>query len=157
MRLVSFATVLIGLAGLGFAAHAEEDIHWFGYADKYGAALIYGLPETSFAPIAFYCDAESGELTVSFEFEPIDATDGVEVTVLLRAADIEVPIQTTGQRLDMDDLFILEGRTVLDDRLIGLINSQGTLQMTIEDGAEEYPLDGAREAASGLIETCRLL
>lgn len=154
MRFVSFAILLLG-PGVASAAPAQEDLRWFGHADEYGASLIYGLPETSFAPVVFYCDAGSDALIASFEFEPVNAVDGVEVTVLLQAGDIEVPIETTGFRLEMDDLFILEGGTVLDHRLTDLLTSRGTLFVFIEDGAEEYPLDGAREAAAGLIETCR--
>lgn len=54
----------------------------------------------------------------------------------------------------MDDLFILEGSATLDSRLTDLITSRGTLLAFVEDGAEEFPVDGAREAAATLLETC---
>ncbi|HMM72494.1 MAG TPA: hypothetical protein PKC22_09790 [Rhodocyclaceae bacterium] len=54
----------------------------------------------------------------------------------------------------MHDSYILEGQTILDARLTDVIASRGTLHVFVEDGAEEFPLDGAREAASALIENC---
>ena len=93
-------------------------------------------------------------LTFFFAFAPINAVDGVTVEVLLEAGDISVPIATTGARIEMDGSVIREGLTVLDERLTDLITSRGTLSVFVEDGAEEYPLDGAREAAAALIETC---
>lgn len=133
---------------------ATEDIRWFGSADAYGASLVYGIPDSGYAPIAFFC-TNGADLAFAYEFEPIDPTDGGEVTVTLQVGDIIVPIETTGLRLEMDDLFILEGTTILDDRLTDLLTSRGTLHVFVEDGSAEYPLDGAREAASSLIEYCR--
>lgn len=155
MRVRSFASIATALICFSLAAQAEEDLQWFGYSEKHGAALIYGVPETSFAPLAFNCETETGTLTFTVEFEPVDAADGVEVTVYLQAGDVEIAIETIGQRLEMGDLFILQGSVLLDDRFENLIASRGALIVTIEDGAMEYPLDGARKAASRLLKTCR--
>lgn len=155
MRLTAFS---IGLGVIGAiattGANAQEDLRWFNAIYEGEASLVYGVPETSFAPVAFRCTAGEADAGFTYEHEPIDASDGVEVTVTLQAGDIEVPIQTTGIRLEMDDLFILEGTTPLDDRLIDLLTSQGTLLVFVEDGAEEYPLEGAREAAKGFVKAC---
>lgn len=139
---------------LSLAAKAEDKPGWHGQKWEGGAMLYYGIPQTDHAPISFSCPQGSDELTFVFAFAPINAVDGVEVEVLLEAGDISVPIATTGARIEMDDSFILEGRTVLDTRLADLLTSRGTLSVFVEDGAEEYPLDGAREAAGVLIETC---
>ncbi len=136
------------------AAHAEVNLGWHGEKGEHGASLFYGIPQTDHAPLSFSCARGSDELTFAFAFAPINAVDGVKVEVVLEAGDISVPIATTGARIEMDDSFILEGRTVLDARLTDLINSRGTLSVFVEDGSEEYPLDGAREAAVALIETC---
>ncbi|MGB3834493.1 MAG: SH3 domain-containing protein [Mesorhizobium sp.] len=135
-------------------AIAEENLGWHGQKGEHGASLFYGIPQTDRAPLSFSCARGSDELTFAFAFAPINAVDGVKVEVLLEAGDIAVPIATTGARIEMDDSFILEGRTVLDARLTDLITSRGTLSVFVEDGAEEYQLDGAREAAAALIETC---
>ena len=136
------------------AAMAEENPGWHGQKGEGGATLFYGIAQSDHAPISFSCPQGGSELTFVFAFAPINAVDGVEVEVLLEAGDISVPIATTGARIEMDDSFVLEGRTALDARLTDLITSRGTLSVFVEDGAEEFPLDGAREAAAALIETC---
>ncbi|WDR01928.1 hypothetical protein PSQ19_14665 [Devosia algicola] len=93
-------------------------------------------------------------LTFALAFAPINALNGVEVEVLLEAGDLAVPIATTGTRIEMDDSFILEGRIALDAKLTDLLTAGGTLSVFVEDGAEEFPLGGAREAATSLIQTC---
>ena len=135
-------------------ATAEENLGWHGDKGEHGASLFYGIPQSDHAPLSFSCPQGGDELVFAFGFEPVNATGGAEVEVLLQAGDIEVPIATTGARIEMDDSYVLEGRTVLDARLTDLITSRGTLHVFVEDGSEEFPLDGAREAASALIETC---
>jgi hypothetical protein len=151
-------TVVLRLAALlcclPAMAAAEENLGWHGGKAEQGAVLFYGIPQSGYAPISFACPEGRSELVFVFAFAPIEAVDGVQVEVLLQAGDIEVPIATTGMRIEMDDSFILEGRTVLDARLADLLTSRGTLHVFVEDGAEEFPLDGAREAAAALIETC---
>ena len=136
------------------AAQAEENLGWHGQKGEHGASLFYGIPQTDHAQLSFSCTQGSADLTFAFVFAPISAVDGVQVEVLLEAGDISVPIFTTGAQIEMDDSFILEGRTVLDARLTDLLTSRGTLSVLVEDGSEEYPLDGARKAAAALIETC---
>ena len=158
MRIQDRLHVVLRLAALlcclpGMAA-AEETLGWHGRKGEDGASLFYGIPQTDHAPLSFSCMHGSDELTFVFAFAPINAVDGVKVKVLLEAGGISVPIATTGARIEMDDSFVLEGRTVLDARLVDLLSSRGTLSVSVEDGAEEYPLDGAREAAAALLETC---
>lgn len=148
LRLAALSCCLPALAS------AEENLGWHGQKGEHGASLFYGIAQSDHAPLSFSCTQGSDELTFVFTFAPINAVDGVKVEVLLEAGDISVPIATTGARIEMDDSFILEGRTVLDARLTDLLTSHGTLSVFVEDGSEEYPLDGARKAAAALIETC---
>jgi len=139
---------------LPLAATAEETIGWHGLAHEDGATLFYGIAQSDHVELAFFCQAGSTALSFVYAFAPIEAVDGVAVQVLLQSGDIEVPINTTGMAMEMDELFLLEGTATLDARLIDLLTSRGTLLVFVEDGAAEYPLDGAREAAAALIETC---
>ena len=139
---------------VSMAATAEERLGWHGKKGEGGASLFYGIPQTGYAPVSFSCAQGSDELVFALTFEPIGAAGDAKIEVLLQAGGIEVPIVTTGTRLEIDDLFILEGRTVLDARLTDLIAARGTLHVFVGDGAEEFPLDGAKEAAAALIETC---
>ncbi|HET9962961.1 MAG TPA: hypothetical protein VFQ34_11540, partial [Nitrospiraceae bacterium] len=136
-------------------ALAQEDFAWNSRAESGTASLSYGIPNTDYGPLSFSCTRGGDGLTFTYTHEPIDAYDGVEVEVRLQAGEIEVPIKTFGWRLELDDAFVLEGKTELDDRLVDLLTSRGVLFVFVEDGAEEFPLDGAREAAAHLIETCR--
>lgn len=149
-----FRAVLVAGLIMPLGAAAEENLGWHGDATGDGATLYYGIPQSGYGQLSFWCRAGSNTVTFTFAFEPVVADDGVEVTVLLQAGDIEVPIRTTGTRLLMDDQFVLEGQAVLDARLADLLTSRGTLLVFVEDGAEEYSLDGAREAAAPLLETC---
>lgn len=139
---------------LALPALATGEVTWFGSRTEDGASLIYGTPNSGYGKIAFTCLAGQDDLTFVYEHEPVGATNGAEVDVLLSAGDIEVTVPTTGSRLEIDDAFILEGRTKLDNRLRDLLMSAGTLIVTVQDGSEEYPLDGASQAAKHLVDVC---
>ncbi|KRA44662.1 hypothetical protein ASD80_05840 [Devosia sp. Root635] len=136
------------------ATMAQEDPGWHGSVYDGMATLFYGIPQSDHAEISLACQAGSDTATFVFAFAPIAAVDGVQVQVTLEAGNVSLPIQTTGALMQMDDLFLLEGEVAVDTRLIDLLGSDGMLSVFVEDGAAEYPLDGARQAAAALIETC---
>src|SRR5690606_24736026 len=94
------------------------------------------------------------ELTFSYEHEPTNAVDGVEVDAVLAAGGVEVSIPTTGSRLEIDGIFLLEGQVQLDAILRKILTSSGTLTIMVEDGAAEYPLEGTAQAARPLLQAC---
>lgn len=152
----------IGMLFLSFGAFpwlspalAQENLIWHGRAEEGRAVLSYGIPNSDYAPLSFTCTNKSEEVTFTYAREPSLPREDSEFEVLLQAGDIEVPIMTFGFRRELDYEFLLEGRTHLDDRLIDLLTSRGTLMVFVEDGSEEYPLDGARKAAAHLLETCK--
>lgn len=152
---VAALAVLICLIAIRSAPSAEaEQVAWFGNRSEDGASLIYGTPDSDHAKIAFNCQAGQDDLVFVYEHKPIEAKDGVKVDVILAADGIEVTIPTTGLQLELDDAFLLEGQVKLDGRLRKLLMSQGTLIVTVEDGADEFPLDGIATAAKHVIETC---
>jgi hypothetical protein len=134
-------------------SHAEN-LTWFTLSEDQGATLIYGIPDSGYAPISFRCERPDGNLAVVIDHEPVNAVDGMSVEVLLSAGGIEVPVIMTGTRQELDDLFILEGETPLDAWFEDLLTSAGPLVVTIEDGAEEYPLGSAGEAVRDLLAAC---
>jgi hypothetical protein len=151
MRLLAFA---VGISAALVTVAGAEEMAWFGARYDDGANLVYGIPESDYAPISFSCQDGSRTLAFVYEFEPAGAEDGTKVEVILQAGDILVPVETTGIRLPEIDIYLLEGATELDDRLADLLTSRGTLHVFVGDGAAEYPLDGAREAAEPLLATC---
>lgn len=136
-------------------AQAQEVLAWHGRAEGSRASLSYGILNTDYGPLSFSCTEGGDGLTFTYMHEPVDAHDGVEVEVWLQAGGIKMPIRTFGWRLELDDVFVLKGKTELDDRLIDILTSRGKLLVFVEDGSEEFPLEGAREAAAHLIEACR--
>ncbi len=160
MRLIGQARTVLTAAALAClpaaGALAEESPGWHGEAGPHGASLTYGAAQSGHAPISFSCTPDGNGLSFVFTFILGDSADSAEVEVLLRAGDITVPIRTTGMHDDdiRSRLYILEGKTVLDDRLTDLITSDGILVVVMKYDTREYPLDGAREAAAPLLETC---
>ncbi len=143
-------------AGLMLSAGtmAQDNPGWHGNEYESMATLFYGVPQSDHVEIALSCQAGSKTANFVFAFAPIQAVDGVQVQVTLEAGDISLPIQTTGALMQMDDLFLLEGKVAVDARLIELLDSPGMLSVFVEDGAAEYPLEGALDAAAALIEAC---
>ena len=144
---------VLAVCGMAQGVWAQENMRWNGeeYAER--AYLAYGVPETDHVRLFLSCE-RGGDVAFTYAFEPINATDGVVVTVSLEAGGISLPIEATGVRLEMDDLFILEAEIPLDDRLLDVLTAQGTLSVFVEDGSEDFPLDGARAAAKPLARTC---
>ena len=149
-RVAALAAGLMLSAG----AMAQDDPGWHGNEYDGMATLFYGVPQSDHVELALSCQAGSSAANFVFAFAPIQAVDGVQVQVTLEAGDISLPIQTTGALMQMDDLFLLEGEVAVDARLIDLLGSPGVLSVFVEDGAAEYPLEGALDAAAALIEAC---
>lgn len=135
------------------SAHAEK-VAWFGNRSEDGASLIYGTRDSGYGKIVFTCQVGQDELSFTYEHEPTEAVHGMEIDAVLAGAGVEVAIPTTGSRLEIDDTFVLEGQARLDDTLRKLLTSGGTLTIMVEDGAAEYPLEGAAEAARHLLQVC---
>ena len=80
--------------------------------------------------------------------------DRYHPTLCIDEANFAADSEDTGALMQMDDLFLLEGKVAVDARLIELLDSPGMLSVFVEDGAAEYPLEGALNAAAALIEAC---
>ncbi|MBB6466582.1 hypothetical protein [Aminobacter carboxidus] len=151
---MNIRTAAFAVALLIPALVRAEDIRWFGNASgDGGASLIYGTPESDYAPLSFSCENRSKEVVFTYEFEPANKSGPVVVT--LRAGDIEVPINTKAEHLEEADLHLLIGKAVLDERLVDLLTSRTKLRVVVGDGSAEFPLDGTREAAKDLFATCK--
>lgn len=155
IKLAAAALALFSLAQFSVprSVHAEK-VTWFGSRSEDGASLIYGTPESGYGKIVFSCEAGHDELSFTYEHEPVNAADGTRIDALLAAGGMEVAIPTTGTRLEIDDVFLLEGQTKLDATLRKLLTAGGNLIITVEDGAEEFSLEGAAEAAKPLLQVC---
>jgi hypothetical protein len=153
MRLTIVAVVaLLGSAGIG--ASAQEVRQWIGIAGPNGASLLYGTPQSDDIVVGFWCERATDELVVSFRFEPVGAADGMEIDMELSSEAGSVVLPATGERMLLDDAFVLEARTELDPVLRRIISEGVTLSIMVQDGVEEIPLAGAAEEAAALFEAC---
>jgi len=150
---------LISVMGSAATRASAQDLQWLGAVSEDGASLTYGIPESDAALIDFTCDRGSGTVTVTLDYEPANAETGVKADITLApgggSADGEIVVSATGERLELDDKFVLQGTTELTDGLQRLLLEAPSLSVTIEDGVEELPLEDARDAARKLIEACK--
>ena len=156
-RLLVLPAALIALAMAAAVAAAQEP-EWIGSRDDDGASLLYGGPESGWIVIGFRCEEAGREVTVSFEHEPADAKDGAEFDIVLSAAGLppgsDVVVRATGERLEMDDLFVLTGITPFSGGLRRIVTEGETLSVKVGDAVQDISLDGAREAAQHLLAVC---
>lgn len=156
MKKALFAFVLWGLS-LG-AAVAADDYRWIGQITEDGAALRYGIPESDAIKIDFHCDRATKKIVVSYENEPKDAKDGMRLTLRLsikgRGPADGVAVAVTGERLALDDKFVLQGEIRMSPQLRRILAAEGVLLAEAGGLAEEIPLKGAGRAARQLLASC---
>ena len=161
-RLASAAaglTCLIAITGLGSTHASAQELQWLGAVSEDGASLTYGIPESDAALIDFTCDRGSGTVTVTLDYEPANAETGMKAEINLAPvggpAGSAIIVSATGERLELDDKFVLQGTTDLSDGLRSLLLEASALAVTVGDGAEELPLEDARDAAQKLVDACK--
>jgi hypothetical protein len=144
---------------LGLAEASAQDLQWAGAVSEDGASLTYGIPESDASLIDFTCDRGSGVVTVTLDYEPANAETGVKADITLAplggSPDSAIVVAATGERLELDDKFVLQGTIPLSDKLNRMLLDAAMLSITVADGSEELPLEGAREPARKLIDTCK--
>jgi hypothetical protein len=120
-------------------------------------SLAYVTPETDDIAIAFHCVPDSKELAVSFGFEPHFVKAGDPITFDLFSEAGSVTLEGKGERLLLDDIFLVEARTTRKTELLKIITEGQTLSILVEDGHIEFPLAGVTEVVtqvSGLFTEC---
>lgn len=155
-----FVCSLFSLAALGlaFPACAADEYKWIGQISEDGAALSYAIPASDAIRIDFHCDRKTRKLVVNFEHEPKTAKDRMQFTVRLsvrgRGPGVSVDIPMKGERLELDDKFVLQGETRMSPQLRRILSEGGTLLLAVDDRTEEIPLTGVAQAARQLLASC---
>lgn len=147
-------SVALALALISSSALAD-DMEWIGQSYEEGASLLYGVPESGIVDITLSCEKGSDRLSFIYAYEPPNAKVGMKLDVHLTAGGKTLTIATTGDRLEMDDLFVLEGSTRLDSILISMILAKGEMIIKVGTDSDRYPLAGAKKAAADILKTCR--
>lgn len=149
----AFATFLFVFASSGLAA---QEYKWIGQITEDGAALSYAISESDGIKLDFHCDRKTKLIVVNYEHEPRNARDGMRLPLRLslKARDASVTIPATGQRLELDDRFVLQGETRMNPQLRRIFAEVGSLLVSVEGSDEEIPLNGVARAARQLLASC---
>jgi hypothetical protein len=148
------AVLLVAALIVSPALGAEPGRSWIAWSDEKVARLAYGTPESDDMVVGFICTRATRQLTVAFAHEPVGARDGMRIGMELFSEGGRVTLEATGERLQLDDIFLLEAKTTLTPALRGVLTKGRTLSVTVQDGVDEIPLQGAAEAAADLVEAC---
>ncbi len=133
---------------------AEEKLTWIGWVGEGAASLAYGLAESDYVLLSLACEKPGGPVLVYFPHEPEGAKDGAAYRLTLETDTRSTTIETTGKRMEMDDLFILEGELLSGEELKALLRSTGTMKISIGKDVTELPLSGSGEAAREFLAVC---
>jgi hypothetical protein len=160
MKNVTLAAALLTiLLALHSPANAADEYKWIGQVTEEGASLSYAIPESDAIKIDFHCERKTRKIAVSLEHEPKTAKDGIRLTARLsvRGRDAEsINLVMTGQRLELDDKFLLQGETRMSPQLRRILAEGGTLIVAVDGRTEEIPLKGVAMAARQLLASCPL-
>jgi hypothetical protein len=154
-RMFSISAILVALCGAAIAqpALAEEKLDWHGWSGEGSASLVYGVAESDHVLLSLSCEP-GGPISIVYPYEPNPAEDGGAYELTLKAGKLAAAVKTTGTRLEMDDLFILEGDLPKGTNLVGLLTGGKSLAVAVGPDVTELPLAGAAIAGSALFEIC---
>lgn len=143
---------LVALAS-GPSASAQEKLEWLGWSGEGAASLVYGVAESDHVLLSLSCE-QGSPIRLVYPYEPRQARDGGAYDLTLKVGKQTLSMETTGTRLEMDDLFILEGDLPKGTSLVGLLTGGDILTVGVDKDVSELPLGGAATAASALLEIC---
>ncbi|TPP10092.1 hypothetical protein [Rhizobium glycinendophyticum] len=133
---------------------AEEKLAWHGWSGDGAAQLVYGVAESDHVLLSFACEQTGSPIRFVYPYEPEQPKNGGLYDVTLKAGKQTLSLKTTGTRLEMDDLFILEADMPAGANLVALLTAGKTLSLTVGKDLTEVPLQGAATAGSALFEIC---
>lgn len=150
------ALALLGLAVAFTDARADDERVWMGADYDGGATLVYGVPETDDAPIAFGCELPARELVVTVslggDFQPRSG----EVPMKIAAKPTSESLSMTGELQfleEMGDTFA-EARGRFTVSLARMLKQGKALEVTVGPEKRIFPLDGAAKAMKALEAAC---
>lgn len=129
-------------------------MQWQVHDGDPGPLLAWEQPETDNQPLLFACDAVRRVLGISLVHEPADARDGMTVETEWASEGGQARFAMRGQRVELDDLFILTTETPLTPDLARLLSAGRTLTIRIGGRVETIPLEGAAAGVARLQRRC---
>lgn len=119
-----------------------------------GPLLAWEQPDTDNQPLLFACDVSRRVLGISLVHEPAEARDGMMVQTEWSSEAGQARFAMRGQRVELDDLFILTAETALTPDFARLLSAGRTLTIRIAGRVETIPLDGAAAGVARLRRRC---
>jgi len=146
----------IASAVIGFAvpAAAEENLSWGGWSSDGSASLFYGLAESDHVLLSLACESRDSPILLAVPYESADAKDGAAYPLTLSVGSDALTVDTTGSRMEMDDLFILVGELPNGSDIKSLLTGTGMLKVAIGTEVTELPLDSIGKAAQEFLAVC---
>lgn len=135
---------------------AEDARKWIGDQQENIATLIYGVPQSDDAPIAFRCELPARDFFVTLAVDPNFEPKAGTVPLTLTA-----PPSTEQLTLEADILFIedmevtfLEAKPAFDVPIARMLKQGSELRFTLGEKTFVYPLAGAVEAMGPIEAAC---
>lgn len=149
------ALALAGFAALATVARADDRI-WLGLDYETGATLVYGVPESDDAPIAFVCELPARDLILDLSLgEAFEPRSG-KVDVTITAPPTKDSLALTGELQVSEEVgdIILEARGHLTPALSNMLAKGKQLIITIGKEKRTFPLAGAKDGMRPLESAC---
>ena len=149
------ASALMGVAVPG-AIHAEDARQWIGDSQEGIASLLYGIPQSDDAPVAFRCELPARDFFVTLslppDFEPKAGSVRLAITAPPTGEDVQGDAEI--QFLQEMDVTFLEAKLAFDVAIARMLKQGSELRFTIGEKAFVYPLAGAAEAMGQIEAAC---
>ncbi len=134
----------------------EDARKWIGDSQENIATLIYGVPRSDDAPIAFRCELPAHDFFVTLAMDPNFEPKAGTVPLTLTA-----PPSTEQLALEADILFIedmevtfLEAKPAFDVPIARMLKQGSELRFTLGEKTFVYPLAGAADAMGPIEAAC---
>ncbi|MEW9613740.1 hypothetical protein AB3G45_07890 [Shinella sp. S4-D37] len=136
------------------SAASSENLQWLVSQYDNTTFLSYGIPDTDYSPIGFYCSTGDETVRLIVTHDAPDAKDGQQMRVTLSSDAGSVELSASGQFQEIDDMLHLEGQTRLDRKLVRILSANGALNVSIDGSKQDIPLAGAADHIDALVAAC---
>lgn len=150
---VALAFVVVALAS---GARADDERIWLGLDYDEGATLVYGVPESDDAPIAFVCELPGRDLILDLSLGEAFRPQSGEVDVKITAPPTTDSVALSGEVQVSEEVgdTIVEARGRLAPALSHMLSKGKQLVVAIGKETRTFPLAGAADAMRPLASAC---
>ncbi|WP_322999496.1 lysozyme inhibitor LprI family protein [Castellaniella sp.] len=153
---ILLAIPLIALAATWPAAAQDDDqARWFNEHYDDMTILAYGTPDSDDVALYFGCSPGTGMMKIYLQDEHSGAKAGEQTAIRLQAAGQRLEFSAPGLENQDSGGTDFSAELPLDDALQRLLRASTSLDITIRQHTERYPLARAAEPAARLLAACK--